>query len=66
MKKALLIVAIATAIFTVAMILVYLHTGMEMTTLTDRFYTAVVIELGGLLLKAIVDNIGRKKDDNDD
>lgn len=66
MKWALAIVAVLTIAFTVAMIWVFLQTGQEMTTLTERFYTVVVCELGGLIVKVIFDNFNRKKDDNDD
>lgn len=60
MKIALAVVAIATLAFTVAMVWVYLTTGQEMATLTERFYTVVACELGGLIIKRIFDNIGRK------
>lgn len=66
MKWALAIVAVLTIAFTCAMIWVFLQTGQEMTTLTDQFYKVIVCELGGLIVKVIFDNFGRKKDDNDD
>lgn len=65
MKFVLALVAVTTIAFTVAMIWVFLTTGQEMATLTERFYTVIVCELGGLIVKRIFDNFG-KKDDNDD
>lgn len=66
MRWTLAFVAVLTIAFTCAMIWVYLQTGQEMATLTERFYTVIVCELGGLIVKVIFDNFGRKKDDNDD
>lgn len=64
MKIVLALVAVTTIAFTVAMIWVFLTTGQEMATLTERFYTVIVCELGGLITKRIFDNF-RKDDKND-
>lgn len=64
MKWVLALVAVLTIAFTVAMIWVFLTTGQEMATLTERFYTVIVCELGGLIAKRIFDNF-RKDDKND-
>lgn len=55
-KICLAIVAGLTLAFTAAMIWVYLTTGQEMATLTERWFTAVFIELGVLMAKRITDN----------
>lgn len=65
MKLVLALVAVTTIAFTVAMIWVFLTTGQEMATLTERFYTVIVCELGGLIAKRIFDNFNRKDDKND-
>lgn len=57
MRFALTVVAIGTAVFTVAMIVVYLLTGQEMDTLTTMWFTVVGVELGGGIVKKSVDII---------
>lgn len=54
-KKVLILIAITTIIFIAIMIIVFLVTGNEMSTLTDKYFDAVVLELGGLFVKRMFD-----------
>lgn len=57
-KKTLIIVLILTIIFTIIMIGCFIITGQEQSTLITSFYTAVVVEIGVLMAKTIIDAIG--------
>lgn len=61
MKLTLALVAVTTIAFTVAMIWIYLTTGQEMATLTERFYTVIVCELGASMAKRITDNFSKNE-----
>lgn len=54
-KKVLILIAITTIIFIAIMIIVFLVTGNEMSTLTEKYFDAVVVELGGLFIKRMFD-----------
>lgn len=53
--KALIVIAITTAVFVVMQYISFLITGMEQTTLITYFFTVVGIECGGMLLKRITE-----------
>lgn len=65
-KVCLAIVAVLTIVFTGAMIWVFRETGIEMATLEERWFTVVGVELGGLLIKRIIDKKRENKEDNED
>lgn len=66
--KAIVIIAITTAVFIVAQYVSFLITGVEQTALIDAYFNAVVIECGALMVKRVSEVIvGRiKKQENID
>lgn len=66
--KAIVVIAITTAVFIVAQYVSFLITGMEQTALIDAYFNAVVIECGALMVKRVSEVIvGRiKKKENID
>ena len=60
--KAIVIIAITTAVFIVAQYVSFLITGMEQTALIDAYFNAVVIECGAMMMKRVAEVIiGRIK-----
>jgi len=60
--KAIIIIAITTAVFIVAQYVSFLITGMEQTSLIDAYFNAVVIECGAMMMKRVAEVIvGRIK-----
>ena len=55
--RALLIIAITTAIFTAAQYVSFLITRQEQTVLIQYYFTVVGIECGGMLLKRVMEVI---------
>lgn len=55
--RALLVIAITTAIFTAAQYVSFLITRQEQTVLIQYYFTVVGIECGGMLLKRIMEVI---------
>lgn len=51
--KVLVVIGITTAIFIVMNYVSFVITGMEQTTLIEKYFDAVVIECGALMLKRI-------------
>ncbi len=60
--KAIIVIAITTAVFIVAQYVSFLITGMEQTSLIDNYFNAVVFECGALMVKRVSEVIvGRAK-----
>ena len=60
---ALKFIAIYIVLFSVAQYISFLVTGVEQTQLIDSTYTVVAWELGGLLMKRILEKVfGKNKD----
>jgi hypothetical protein len=55
--KALIVIAIATAIFILAQYVSFLVTRVEQTALIEYYFNAVVIECGALMLKRVTEVI---------
>lgn len=67
-KKAIVIIAITTAIFVIAQYISFIITQQEQTVLIEWYFRAVVIECGAMMMKRIAEVfIGRiKKKENID
>lgn len=50
-NKVITIIGITTLIFIIMQYMSFLKTGVEQTMLIDKYFTAVVIECGALMLK---------------
>lgn len=60
---ALRFIAIYIVLFSVAQYISFLVTGVEQTQLIDSTYTVIAWELGGLLMKRILEKVfGKNKD----
>ena len=62
MRSTLILVFITTLIFTVAVFLSTHFTGADHSVLIESWFTVVGVEIGGLLLKKILEK-GKKTDD---
>lgn len=63
MRSTLILIFITTLIFTIAVFLSTHFTGADHSTLTQCWFTVVGVEIGGLLLKKILEK--DKKTDNE-
>ncbi len=54
-ERALKAIAITTVIFMIAQYVSFLVTGLEQAVLIERYFTAVVAEIGALMLKRIME-----------
>lgn len=65
--KALVFVFVFLVLFTIAQYISFLMTGVEQTTLIEQVFIVIGVEIGGLLLKRILEKtFGRKQSDADD
>lgn len=55
MEKAIVFVAVSTVVFTIAIFLSTHLTGADHSVLTQKWFDVVALELGGLLIKRVID-----------
>ena len=65
-EKALAFVAIFLVMFTMAQYVSFLITGVEQEILIERVFTVVGVEIGGLLVKRILEKIFKVKEADSD
>jgi purine-cytosine permease-like protein len=59
-------VAVLTIIFTIAQYVSFIFTGVEQTTLIERWFTVVALELGLLMLKKLFEKKQKETENEDD
>jgi hypothetical protein len=59
-------VAVLTIIFTIAQYVSFIYTGVEQTTLIERWFTVVALELGLLMLKKLFEKKQKETENEDD
>lgn len=58
--------AVLTIIFTIAQYVSFIYTGVEQTTLIERWFTVVALELGLLMLKKLFEKKQKETENEDD
>lgn len=58
--------AVLTIIFTIAQYVSFIFTGVEQTTLIERWFTVVALELGLLMLKKLFEKKQKETENEDD
>lgn len=58
--------AVLTIIFTIAQYVSFIFTGAEQTTLIERWFTVVALELGLLMLKKLFEKKQKETENEDD